>query len=106
MASRAQLHDCRTVSHAVEHGLAGSAGIALLAATTIGSRPLAVAYLGLVALGTVVGMVALTMVMAKPMTWAMRREGFLKHLLTVTAALMSMALGLGVLLGAGFPEGA
>lgn len=50
------------------HGLAGSAGIALLAATTIGSRPLAAAYLGLVALGTVIGMVALTVLMSLPIS--------------------------------------
>jgi nickel/cobalt exporter len=79
------------------HGLAGSAGIALLAATTIGSRPLAVAYLGLVALGTVIGMVALTVVMSWPISWTMRREGRLRHAITVLAAMLSMGLGLAVL---------
>jgi hypothetical protein len=79
------------------HGLAGSAGIALLAATTIGSRPLAVAYLALVALGTVIGMVALTVLMSRPISWTMRREGRLRSAITVIAAMLSIGLGLTVL---------
>jgi nickel/cobalt transporter (NicO) family protein len=82
------------------HGLAGSAGIALLAATTIGSRPLAVAYLGLVALGTVIGMVALTVLMSQPISWTMRREGPLRSAITVLAAMLSIGLGLAVLVRA------
>lgn len=78
------------------HGLAGSAGIALLAATTIGSRPLAVAYLGLVALGTVIGMVALTVLMSRPISWTMRRDGRLRSAITVLAATLSVGLGLAV----------
>lgn len=88
------------------HGLAGSAAIALLAATTIESRSLAVAYLGLVALGTVIGMVALTVVMSRPISWTMRREGSLRHAPTVLAALLSMALGLSMLVPAFMGEGA
>ena len=82
----------------VVHGLAGSAGIALVAATRIGARPLAVAYLGLVALGTVIGMVALTVVMSRPIGWTMRREGRLRIAITVTAAMLSIGLGLAVLM--------
>lgn len=82
----------------VVHGLAGSAGIALLAATTIGSRPLAAAYLGLVALGTVLGMVALTVLMSRPIGWAMRRGGRLRSAITVVAAVLSIGLGIMVLL--------
>jgi cadmium resistance protein CadD (predicted permease) len=88
------------------HGLAGSAGIALLAATTIGSRPLAVAYLGLVALGTVIGMVALTVVMSRPISWTMRREGRLRSAITVIAAMLSIGLGLTVLVRAAASGGA
>lgn len=75
------------------HGLAGSAGIALLAATTIASRPLAAAYLGLFGLGTVIGMVVLTVLMSRPLSWTMRREGLLKQGVTILAALLSMMLG-------------
>lgn len=88
------------------HGLAGSAGIALLAATTIGSRPLAAAYLGLVALGTVIGMVALTVLMSLPISWTMRREGRLRGAITVLAAMLSIGLGLALLVRAAASGGA
>jgi len=87
----------RPLAISLVHRLAGSAGIALLAATTIGSRPLAVAYLGLVALGTVIGMVALTVLMSRPINWTMRREGRLRSAITVLAAMLSIGLGLAVL---------
>jgi len=87
----------RPVLIGLVHGLAGSAGIALLAATTIASRPLAAAYLGLFGIGTVLGMVALTVVMSRPISWTMRREGVLKQGVTVLAALLSMMLGAVVL---------
>jgi nickel/cobalt transporter (NicO) family protein len=80
------------------HGLAGSAGIALLAATTIASRPLAVAYLGVVAVGTVIGMVTLTVLMSRPIAWTMRREGRLRTSIAVVAAVLSMGLGAAVLM--------
>ncbi|KYG06904.1 hypothetical protein BE21_32235 [Sorangium cellulosum] len=96
----------RPVVAGLVHGLAGSAGIALLAATTIPSRALAVAYLGLIALGTVVGMVALTVAMARPIGWTMQREGALKHVMAALAALLSMALGIVVIVQACVPEGA
>jgi nickel/cobalt transporter (NicO) family protein len=83
----------RPMAIGLVHGLAGSAGIALLAATTISSRSLAVLYLGLVALGTVIGMVALTVIASRPIGWTMRREGRLRHAVTALAALLSMGLG-------------
>ncbi len=79
------------------HGLAGSAGIALLAATTIRQRPLAVVYLVLVAGSTVLGMVALTFTVARPIGWTMRRPGRTKHAVTLFAALLSICLGLAVI---------
>jgi nickel/cobalt transporter (NicO) family protein len=96
----------RPLAIGLVHGLAGSAGIALLAATTIESRLHAVLYLGLVALGTVIGMVALTVVMSRPIGWTMRREGPMRHGATVLAALLSMTLGLSVLVRALVGEGA
>jgi nickel/cobalt exporter len=89
----------------VVHGLAGSAGIALLAATTIASRPLAAGYLGLFGLGTVVGMVALTVVMSRPISWTMKRDGLVKQAVTVLAASLSMMLGAAVLVRTLFGEG-
>ena len=89
----------RPVLIGVIHGLAGSAGIALLAATTITSRALAVAYLGLGALGTLVGMLALTVLIVRPIGWTMRRGGWLERGATGVAALLSVGVGILVLLG-------
>ena len=87
----------RPVLIGIVHGMAGSAGIALLAATTIASRPLAATYLGLFGVGTVLGMVVLTAVMSRPISWTMRREGLSRQGMTILAALLSMMLGAVVL---------
>lgn len=75
------------------HGLAGSAGIALLVSTTIDSRVFAVVYLGLFGLGTVAGMVLLTVVLSWPITWSIRRDGLSRRIAAAAAALLSLALG-------------
>src|SRR5262249_60158827 len=59
----------------VVHGLAGSAAIALLVLTTIGEPRWALAYLLLFGLGTIVGMMLVTLLVAAPMTYeSMRRR--------------------------------
>nr|WP_293175261.1 hypothetical protein [Nannocystis sp.] len=78
----------------VVHGLAGSAAIALLATASISSRGWTAAYLLLFALGTVVGMVTLTLLLA----WSLRRALFgrtkLANRLTAASALLSVVLGI------------
>jgi high-affinity nickel permease len=86
----------RPIAIGLVHGLAGSAGIALLAATTIESRAVAVGYLFLVAIGTVVGMVTLTALLARPIRWTVHREGWLKRAVTILAALLSIGLGVSI----------
>ncbi len=78
------------------HGLAGSAGIALLAATTIDSRAFAALYLGLFGLGTVMGMVALTVLMSRPIAWISSRSALARHVTTGAASLVSVALGIAI----------
>jgi len=94
----------RPVLIGLVHGLAGSAGIALLAATTITSRALAVAYLGLFGLGTIIGMVALTVIISRPISWTMQRGGWVKQAVTILAAGLSMVLGAAILVRS-FGEG-
>jgi len=79
------------------HGIAGSAGIALLAATTIASPALAAAYLLLFALGTVLGMVTLTVLMSRPIGWTARRGPRWGRGLTMLSAVLSLSLGLAVI---------
>lgn len=83
----------RPVLVGVVHGLAGSAGIALLVSATIASRAWAAAYLALFGLGTVMGMVMLTAVLAWPIAWTMRREGSARRVVGAASALLSVALG-------------
>ncbi|MEY4576414.1 MAG: hypothetical protein RL701_1117 [Pseudomonadota bacterium] len=87
----------RPVLVGVVHGLAGSAGIALLASTTIPSRVLAVVYLGLFSIGTVIGMVLLTMVLSWPIGWTVRRQGNVRRAADVIASLFGIGFGAAVL---------
>src|SRR5262249_26835334 len=57
----------------VVHGLAGSAAVALLVLTTIGEPRWALAYLLLFGLGTIVGMMLVTVLLAAPVTYVSMR---------------------------------
>lgn len=100
-ASGSLLYRARPALIGLVHGLAGSAGVALLAATTLPSTGLAAAYLGLVAAGTMLGMVVLTLILARPLGWTVRRQGRLRQIVVVSAALLSVWLGASVLLETG-----
>jgi sulfite exporter TauE/SafE len=97
LAEPAKTSAWRPIAIGLVHGLAGSAGIALLAATTIGSPRLAVAYLLLFGLGTVLGMVALTVALSRPMVWTMERGERARRVMTVGASLASIGFGVLVL---------
>lgn len=88
----------RPVAIGLVHGLAGSAGVALLAATTLPSRAVAAVYLCVVALGTVFGMVALTLAMSRPLSWTMQRAGVWAKVITLAAGGLGIGLGLWILL--------
>jgi high-affinity nickel-transport protein len=74
------------------HGLAGSAGVALLALTTIRSPGAAMLYLSLFGLGTVAGMMLLTCVIAFPLCYA-GRSGRIEPWIVRGASAASLALG-------------
>ena len=75
------------------HGMAGSAAISLLVLATARSPWAAALYLALFGLGTIVGMTALTAVMAYPLGVAMRFERA-RRAVGVVAGLASIAFGL------------
>lgn len=89
--------DARPLATGLAHGLAGSAGVALLAVATLESRFAAGGTLAMVALGSMLGMVLATLVLARPLAWTARREGRIRHLARTVPALLS--LGLGVVIG-------
>lgn len=78
----------------VVHGLAGSAALALAVLATVADRSLAIAYLGLFCLGTVIGMSLVTAAMAAPVLVAARRlRADLPMRAAVAAGVLSIACG-------------
>lgn len=91
----------RPVLVGLVHGLAGSAGVALLVSATIASRALATFYLALFGLGTVLGMVLLTLLLARPLAWMVHHEqDKVRRGVTLLAAALSFLLGLWILVEA------
>lgn len=80
----------------VVHGLAGSAAIALLVLTTIRTPGWAVAYLLVFGLGTVLGMVLVTSLMAMPFAYTHGQFSTTNRRLQLATGLVS--IGFGVLL--------
>jgi len=76
------------------HGLAGSAAVALLVLATIRDPLWAVAYLFLFGLGTVVGMMLITAVIALPFAYSAGRFASVNRYLGLAAGLLSLGVGL------------
>ena len=87
------------------HGLAGSAGVALLVLTTIGDPRCALAYLVLFGVGTIVGMMLITLVIAAPVMAASRRLANVAGHLRVASGLLSLGFGLLLVYRIGFVSG-
>jgi nickel/cobalt transporter (NicO) family protein len=79
------------------HGLAGSAGIALVVTTTIPSRVLGTVYLLLFGVGTVAGMIVVTTAMSWPICWAARRKRHAGRIARGLAAGITLVLGVALL---------
>lgn len=76
------------------HGLAGSAAVALLVLATIRGTVEAFAYLLVFGLGTVVGMVAVTVLLAAPAMYIGARVTRLQSGIRLAAGALSIAFGL------------
>lgn len=87
------------------HGLAGSAGVALLVLTTIGDPRWALAYLVLFGVGTIVGMMLITLIIAAPVMAASRRLANVAGHLRVASGLLSLGFGLLLVYRIGFVSG-
>jgi len=77
------------------HGLAGSAAVALLALAAMPSPAAAVAYLAVFSLGTVGGMVAISLGVGAPLAWAGGVPGARRWIVAGSGAL-SLAFGVWV----------
>jgi high-affinity nickel-transport protein len=87
------------------HGLSGSAAVTLLVLAAIGDPRWAVAYLFLFGLGTIVGMMLITVIVAAPVTLASRRLPHMQRQLRLASGLASLAFGLFLVYHVGFVSG-
>jgi high-affinity nickel-transport protein len=76
------------------HGLAGSAAVALLVLATIRHPVWSVVYLLLFGVGTIAGMMLVTVIMAMPFAYAAARFATVHRYLGVASGLVSLGLGL------------
>jgi len=95
----------RSLGVGVVHGLAGSAAVALLVLATTADSWVALPYLGLFGLGTIVGMTALTSLLALPAAWAAERSAWLRRTVVRAAGLLSVVVGLTLAYRVGIVEG-
>jgi hypothetical protein len=89
----------------VVHGLAGSAAIALMVLTIIRDPALAIAYLALFGVGTVAGMMLITIVLAAPFAYASVNLPRINWQLGVASGLISFVFGLFLIYDIGFADG-
>lgn len=89
----------------IVHGLAGSAAVALLVLTTIRDPTLAVLYLLIFGLGTIVGMMLMTAVIALPFAYTNAQFVNLNRGLRVASGLLSLGFGLFIAYRIGIVDG-
>ncbi len=89
----------------VVHGLAGSAAVALLVMTTIRDSWQAIAYLLLFGVGTIAGMMSITVVIALPFAFTIRKFAGWNRGIAVASGLLSLAFGLFLSYQIGFVDG-
>jgi high-affinity nickel-transport protein len=93
----------RPVVVGVVHGLAGSAAIAVMVLAAIRTPLLAVAYLLIFGLGTILGMVMLTTAIAMPVVATGNRSLATNRSLRIAFALVSLCFGVFLTIKLGIP---
>jgi high-affinity nickel-transport protein len=89
----------------IVHGLAGSAAVALLVLTTIRDVRWAIAYLLLFGLGTVAGMMLITMSLASAFSFFGRQHAQFTSRLGLAAGVLSLIFGIVLMYQIGFAGG-
>lgn len=97
----------RSLAVGMVHGLAGSAALMVLTASTIGpmvdSPTFGLAYVALFGIGSIVGMAALSAVIAVPLSWSARALTWTSHGLQAGVGLATVAVGVSIVLGTPIP---
>ena len=89
----------------IVHGLAGSAAIALLVLSTISDPRWAIAYLAVFGIGTVLGMMLITVTLGSTLAHAQKRFAHIGNHFGWAAGLISVAFGLFLTWQIGFVDG-
>src|SRR5450432_2659499 len=89
----------------IVHGLAGSAAVALLVLTTIRDPRWAVAYLLLFGIGTVAGMMVITMSIASAFNFMGSRSKSFPRIVGLASGFVSLAFGIFLVYQIGFANG-
>jgi len=95
----------RPLAVGLVHGLAGSAAVALLVLTTIREPRWAIVYLLVFGVGTIAGMMLITMMIGVPFAYTGRRFEKFNRGLGIASGLISVAFGLFVTFQIGFVDG-
>lgn len=95
----------RPLAVGLVHGMAGSAAVALLVLAEIRDPHWAIAYLLVFGLGTIAGMMLITLLIGTPFAWAGSRSARLERGLAVTSGLLSVAFGLFITVQIGVSDG-
>jgi high-affinity nickel-transport protein len=95
----------RPLAIGIVHGLAGSAAVALLVLATIRNPRWAVAYLLIFGVGTIAGMMLITMTLASAIKMVGSRHQSLSRRLAIASGLLSLAFGCVVVYQIGFVNG-
>jgi hypothetical protein len=98
-------HTVRPLLVGIVHGLAGSAAVALLVLSTIHQPRWAIFYLLIFGLGTIAGMMLITLAMALPFSYASTRFAWLNRGLITGSGLVSLGFGLFLAYQIGFVDG-
>jgi len=95
----------RPLAVGLVHGLAGSAAVALLVLAAIRDPRWAIVYLLLFGLGTIAGMMMITMIIGAPFAYTGKRFAPLNRGLGLASGLVSIAFGLFITFQIGFVDG-
>ena len=87
------------------HGLAGSAAVALMILSIIREPVAALGYLLLFGLGTIVGMMLITLILSAPFAFTAVNLPKFNWRLRVASGLVSCSFGMVLIYGIGFAEG-
>lgn len=95
----------RVIAIGMLHGLAGSAAVMLLFLPTIDSRPLGLLYLAIFGVGSIGGMMLMSLLVGLPFHFTAARFNRFNRILQGVAGLVSIGLGLFIIYEKGIAEG-